>query len=90
MKKKHVYEISINCEPNDPVDIRCGGPLALGFDFTIRTDESKEDIENFLKFTLKQYGRPLMSIQVVDAGAWMKRKMWTKKQMEECIKEGYE
>jgi len=89
VNKKKVYSISINCEPNDPVDVRCGGPLTLGFDFVTRSDETPEELEKHLRFILKENHIPCLSISICEAGAWAKCKMWTKKQMEECIKEGY-
>ena len=30
-------EIGVDCVENDPVDIRCGGPEYLGFDFFVLT-----------------------------------------------------
>ena len=34
-------KICVNCVPNDPVDIRCGGPNYLGFDFFVREEETE-------------------------------------------------
>ena len=32
-------KIVVDCERNDPVDIRCGGPDYLGFDFYVKDEE---------------------------------------------------
>ena len=38
-------KIAVDCVHNDPVDIRCGGPLYLGFDFFVKKEETDEMIE---------------------------------------------
>lgn len=35
-------QISVDCVANDPVDIRCGGPEYLGFDFNVRVEQTEE------------------------------------------------
>lgn len=41
-KKVNCVKISVNCVANDPVDIRCGGPNYLGFDFFV--EEKRQTI----------------------------------------------
>ena len=38
MEKKLIKcsRIGVDCVANDPVDIRCGGPEYLGFDFNVK------------------------------------------------------
>lgn len=36
-------KISVDCVSNDPVDIRCGGPEFLGFDFLCKRREYKRN-----------------------------------------------
>lgn len=35
-------KICVDCVKNDPVDISCGGPDYLGFDFYVQKDKVKE------------------------------------------------
>ena len=53
--------INIDCTINDPVDVRCGGPEYLGFDFNVRKEDSKEidtkkkNIRSTFKYLKKIY-----------------------------------
>ena len=43
MKNKvNCTNICVECVANDPVDIRCGGPKYLGFDFPVKDTELEE------------------------------------------------
>ncbi len=42
MKAKFVRTIAVDLCRNDPVDIRCGGPSILGFDYTVDCAVYKE------------------------------------------------
>lgn len=44
--------ISVDCVVNDPVDVRCGGPDFLGFDFFVRQEET-DYMMQAIKITLK-------------------------------------
>jgi len=77
---------TINCERNDPVDIRCGGPAILGYDFGVSPDENEKEIIEFLKSCIKKHKRPFMSISVSKRKNFPVKHLWTKKKMEECIK----
>jgi len=89
MKRVAAYEalkISVNCEENDQVDMKCGGPATLGFDFFIDPDKKKLMIE-FIGRCLRDNGRPCISIH--DSGKSVVEKVWTKDMIERCIKKGY-
>lgn len=48
---------SINTERNDPVDIRCGGPAYLGFDFVLDASIPLKKWEKIITDALKKkYG----------------------------------
>lgn len=79
----------VSCEHNDSVDIRCGGPAVLGYDFGVSPDENKSDIEKFLKETIKKYRQPFMGISVSKMNNFPVKHLWTKERMENCIKQGY-
>lgn len=80
-----VKRITVDCAKNDPVDIRCGGPQYLGFDFYVDPKEEKDMIE-FIKEMLIKYKRPLERIYSTDKEV-QKKSLWNKKRIEECIKE---
>ena len=92
--KEMIYNIIVDCEKNDPVDYRCGGPYILGFDFFV-TDENKNEILDFVKEMLIKYKRPIMDIRVTEkrADEYVGQETieyWSKKEkIEKCIKEGY-
>ena len=52
MKTVKIYEAkhySVNCKENDYTDIKCGGPLYLGFDFYIDSTILEKKIIKSLK-----------------------------------------
>lgn len=78
-------KISVDCVYNDPVDVRCGGPKILGFDFYVKNEETEEMII-FIKETLKETKVPLMSIGVIQKDLFLAEKeIWTKTKIVECI-----
>ncbi len=84
-----VGKISVDCEKNDPIDINCGGPSYLGFDFNVRIEEL-EELKSFIIEEIKNAGLPLMSMYSTNTGNYIeKEKVWTKKRISECIKKGY-
>jgi len=80
---------SVSCEHNDSVDIRCGGPAILGYDFGVSPDEDKDDIIKFLKETVKKHHQPCMGVSVNKQKNFPVEHLWTKEKMETCIKRGY-
>lgn len=76
------YEV--NCKPNDSVDIKCGGPVSLGFDFYVDKEKPVEEIVAFIKKELKKNNLPLMSI--ITREYRFVSKLWTKKDIVKCIK----
>tara|TARA_B100000614_G_scaffold262909_1_gene300634 strand:+ start:153916 stop:154203 length:288 start_codon:yes stop_codon:yes gene_type:complete len=82
--------IVIDCERNDDVDIRCGGPAVLGFDFLVPFEEKTPDLRKWLQATLSKHDRPVMSISISRSKEWVvKGRLWGKRRMEACIKSGY-
>lgn len=71
---------------NDPVDIRCGDPYFLGYDFFVE-DKDVNEIIDFIKETLKKHKQPFMSINTLNVD--YECKLWNKEMIEECIKKGY-
>ena len=77
--------ISVDCVENDPVDVRCGGPKYLGFDFYVREKEA-EQMKNFIVATLETFKVPLQSIYTSGTIQIEEKKVWTKERIVESIK----
>ena len=75
-------KVVVDCEKNDLVDVKCGGPQYLGFDFYV-DDFDDEEIENFIRRTLKKYGHNCIGITVKEVSV---PKVWTAQEIEDCIK----
>ena len=54
--------ISVDCVKNDPVDVRCGGPNFLGFNFNVRKEE-EDEIQNLILMSLESNEIPLLNIR---------------------------
>lgn len=67
--------LSVNCVPNDPVDIKCGGPLYLGFDFNVKEEETNQYML-FIFQTLKKYNIPIISIEIADKRKLNPQNIW--------------
>lgn len=83
--------IVVNCEENDPVDIRCGGPRILGFDFYVRNNMG-DIIEDKIRTLLTKYNRPVIEIIKTDETNQSDETYdyWeNESNLENCIKEGY-
>lgn len=80
------YHIDISCEYNDSVDVKAGGPAMLGYDFYVSSDENIEELKTFLENCIKKYNRPFISILHRKAKDVAIKNIWTREEMEECIK----
>lgn len=81
-----MVKIVVDCEENDIIDIKCGGPRILGYDFYVE-DEKADELVDFIKEMLKKYKQPLMGISKIPNVTCTKA--WDKEDIEKCIKEGY-
>ena len=84
-KYYNMIKVIVDCENNDPVDIRCGGSPILGYDFYV---ESSEGIEDFIREELKQNNQPCMNVKFEEIQ--YSTRVWTKEMISKCIKEGYD
>lgn len=82
MEKKKVQcsTISVDCCHNDPVDIRCGGPEYLGFDFYVDKREVQK-MMHFLIVTIEQLHCPLMNISIGEDIVMDEDQVWTKERI---------
>lgn len=77
--------INVNCAHNDPVDIKCGGPEYLGFDFNVK-EEQAEEMKKFIIATLEIFEVPLISIYASSKIELNEKYVWTKERIVESIK----
>ena len=92
MKKKTIevceaVVISVSCKQNDSVDIRCGGPAILGYDFGVSPDEDINKWKKKVKGFIDKYNRPFMGISHSTQKDFPVEHLWTLERIEECIKE---
>ncbi|MBQ4634502.1 MAG: hypothetical protein IJB71_04055 [Bacilli bacterium] len=82
-------KINVDCVANDPVDIRCGGPDYLGFDFNVR-EEQTEDIKKFIAVTLESLEVPLVNLYVSGTIDLSEEDVWTKERIVKAVKDDAE
>lgn len=81
-----LVHISVTTAINDAVDMRCGGPPTLGYDFYVDASKAKK-LEEHVKECLKKYGRNCLSISSSKTDFLLpKSKIWTADKIEKCIK----
>ena len=78
--------ISVDCVHNDPVDIRCGGPEYLGFDFSVE-QAKKEEMKNFIAESLTTLEVPVVGISCYGEKELPEASVWTKERILASIKE---
>ena len=79
-------KIGVDCIKNDPVDVKCGGPVYLGFDFYVR-EEEVEELGKYIKEELKQYAIPFINIYVEDGYSLALNLVYDKEKISSSIKE---
>lgn len=84
--KVNCYKINVDCQENDSVDIRCGGPLCLGYDFYVAEDKV-EEMMDFIKETCTKLHVPIMALYYDKEIIYEKdaKKVWTKDKIYKCI-----
>lgn len=82
---KKVRPCSIDLVENDPVDIRCGGPRWLGFDFSLDASIPKAKWLKIIEAALKARGFNAQRI-VIDRPTWALNRPWTQARVEKEIK----
>lgn len=76
--------IGVDCVVNDPVDVRCGGPAYLGFDFYV-LEEQTEEMKKFIALTLENFKIPLANMYVSETIDIDEKNVWTKEKIVESI-----
>ena len=78
--------VTINVEENDLLDIRCGGPAYLGYDFYVDADQTSKEVTQFLETVFKELNRSYRSLYVSE-GTYEVNKdhVWTFEKMKDYI-----
>ena len=79
--------VDVSCERNDPVDIKGGGPAMLGYDFYVSPDENIFDLIDFIYDCIRKYKRPFIGISTGERKDFPVGNLWTREEIEKCIKE---
>jgi hypothetical protein len=92
MKKKTIEVceatiISICCDYNDEVDVRCGGPATVGYDFGVSSDEDIKEYKKLIEGWCRKYRRGFMGISTNINKEFPVKHLWYKERIEKCIKE---
>lgn len=82
-------QISVDCVVNDPVDVRCGGPAYLGFDFNVK-EEQTEEMKKFIALTLEEFEVPLANMYVSGTIDLSEKDVWTKERIIKSISDDAE
>ena len=80
----HCTRIGVDCVVNDPVDVRCGGPEYLGFDFNVPTEETESSIK-FIKIVLNEFHVPLIKMYTNGEIDLDEKKVWSKERIVDAI-----
>lgn len=78
-------KISVDFTENDPVDVKCGGPKYLGFDFFVKNEED-ENMIKFIDGTLTELKVPCYRIYVNGIFDLNPNKVWSKEKIITTIK----
>lgn len=83
---KKCFKIVVDCQYNDEVDIKCGGPYCLGYDFFIPTEQVDEMLE-YIRETCEELNTPILAMYYDPNQTFEKEedKLWTKEKIYECI-----
>ena len=77
-------QINVDCVVNDPVDVRCGGPAYLGFDFNVK-EEQTEEMKKFIALTLEKFEVPLENMYVSGSIDLNEKDVWTKERILQAV-----
>jgi hypothetical protein len=78
--------VEVSSEMNDPVDVKCGGPAVLGYDFYINPDEDTRNIETLIRRCMRKKNQPIMGVSFDVEKDYPVKNLWTRKMIEDCIK----
>lgn len=84
--KVNCYKICIDCQYNDEVDIKCGGPYCLGYDFFVET-KVVDEMMNYVRKTCEELNVPILALYYDKFETFEKKQneLWTKEKIYACI-----
>ena len=82
---KKARSCSINLCRNDSVDVRCGGPSVLGFDFHLDSKLSEKEWLRLIREEIAKKRFPLEGISITRPRLWA-GKVWTPLAVRRCIR----
>ena len=82
-------KFTVNVKANDSVDIKCGGPRFLGFDFWVDAEENPEKVAKWIDKQLAKYGLPCIHVGWGNPVEKTKESIWTYERMEKEIANNY-
>ncbi len=79
-----VAKIAVDCTENDPVDINCGGPEILGYDFFVRESEAEEKMM-FIRSIIAELNIPLKDVYIVEFDKLSEDQLFSNEDIRKCI-----
>ena len=83
-KRVACSHICIDCVSNDPVDIRCGGPEFLGFDFFVKC-EDVDYMQQVIMITFNQIEMPFKKMTITGPFNKKVTDVWTRDRIVKTI-----
>ena len=80
------FKIEIDCQENDPADIRIGGAEYLGYDFYVESTQV-EEMKKYIIETCKNLKVPIINIYYDNTTLYSREpsKIWTKEKIKKSI-----
>lgn len=80
--------ISVDCEKNNSKDVMAGGPEYLGYDFVVK-EEDVEEMRHKIAVLIKKQNQPLIRTYVKYNENIKAEHIWSLKEIETCVINGY-
>ena len=79
--------VVIDCCQNESVDVRCGGPSFVGYDFLVAAGVPDKEIDAFIRKALEKHDRPCEHVVISRSRQEvLKKNLWTRRRIEKEIK----
>lgn len=83
-----VKDVSVDVCENCSVDIRCGGPQFVGYDFCVAYEVPSKEVRSFIEKCLKESNLPCRGITISRSKREVPYKsVWTRKKIAKEIRE---
>ena len=85
VKMRKAVKITVDCKENDRVDVRCGGPLYLGFDFYVNPRYGLEMYKAYIRECFSKHRIPCLSMRCNEVEVKADQQLWTKPALRKAI-----